>query len=57
MLSVRGESPIRATAMVMTSANIATGGVDCEQPVNLCVVYRLSYAVGSAVHARLLEAL
>ena len=57
MLSVSGKSLIRATAMVMTSANITTGGVDCEQPVNLCAVYSLSYAVGSAVHARLLEEL
>ena len=57
MLSVSGEFPIRATAMVMTSANIATGGVDCERPVNLCAVYGLGYAVGSAVHARLLEEL
>jgi hypothetical protein len=57
MLSVSGESPIRAAAMVMTSANIATGGVDCEQPVNLCAVYGLSYAVSSDADAGFVEEL
>ncbi len=57
MLPINGVRPIQTTAMGMTSANIAIGGGDCEQPANLCPVYGLSYAVDSAVHTRLFEEL
>jgi hypothetical protein len=57
MLSTIGAPAIRMTAMGMSSANIAIGGGDCEQLVNLCALYGLSYAVGSAVDTRLFEKL
>ena len=57
MLSTIGAPVIRMTAMGMTSAKIAIGGGDCEQLVNLCALYGLSYAVGSAVDTRLFEKL
>ena len=56
MLSISGEPANRPAAIEMTSVDIAiaitiaiaVGGAVREQLVNLCAVYSLSYALGSA---------
>jgi hypothetical protein len=54
MLSISGEPANRPAAIEMTSVDIAiaVGGAVREQLLNLCAVYSLSYALGSAAYIR-----